>query len=158
MFTELFFILLVAGLILVGAEVFVPGGILGAMGALALLGAVVLGFVAFPAYGLWIALGMVVLVGVAFLLWIKIFPGTRMGKSMTVATDLADSKATQAGLTELTGKVGVATSDLRPGGFAEIEGRRRDVITRGEMIARGESVVVLEVESNRIVVTGKRKD
>ena len=150
--TELFFILLVAGLILIGAEIFVPGGILGALGALALLGAIALGFLTFPAYGGWIAMGIVLLVGVALLLWIKIFPGTRIGKSMTVSNDLADSKATESGLAELLGNEGLTSSELRPGGFAEIEGKRRDVITRGEMIANGQPIVVVKVESNRIVV------
>ncbi len=36
--------------------------------------------------------------------------------------------------------------------FAEIEGRRVDVVTRGEMISAGSTVRVLDVESNRVVV------
>ena len=157
MVTELFFILLVAGLLLIGAEIFVPGGILGAIGAAALLGAVVCGFIAFPSFGLWIAMGIIVLVGAAIFLWIKIFPRTNIGRSMTVSMDLAESKGTESGLEDLTGKEGITTSNLRPGGFAEIEGKRRDVITRGEMIAGGQPVVVIEVEANRIVVKEKGK-
>ena len=152
MLTEVFFTLLVAGLILVGAEIFVPGGILGVMGGIALLGAVVFGFLAFPGYGAWIAIGILVLLGVIIVLWVKIFPRTGMGKRMTVSTDLKRWKATNPGLDALVGKEGVSSSDLRPAGFAEIEGRRIDVVTRGEMINAGQPVRVLEVESNRVVV------
>ena len=40
-------------------------------------------------------------------------------------------------LQSLTGATGEALSDLRPGGFALIDGQRVDVITRGEVIPRG---------------------
>jgi membrane-bound serine protease (ClpP class) len=41
---------------------------------------------------------------------------------------------------------------LRPAGHATIDGRRVDVVSRGEMIAEGVPVVVVEVEGNRVVV------
>jgi len=150
---QLYIILLIAGLFLVGAEIFVPGGILGVMGAVALLIAVVIAFPAFgPMWGMVSAVAVIVLVGVVMLLWIKIFPRTSLGKRMTVSSDLHDSKATEDGLTELINKTGEAISDLRPSGFASIEGRRTDVVTEGQMISKGERVKVIEVEGNRVVV------
>lgn len=152
MATELFFILLGVGLLLIGAEIFIPGGILGAMGIASLLGAIVLGFVAFPGYGEWIALSIIVLTGIAIILWIKIFPNTRLGRQMMVSNDLSTSKASEEGIENLLDKTGITTSKLRPGGFAEIDGKRKDVITRGEMIARGAKIKVIDIEANRIVV------
>jgi len=154
MAAELFFMLLIAGLLLVGAEIFVPGGILGIMGGLALLGAIIAGFNAFPDYGWVIAFSIVFLVGIVMLLWIKIFPSTGIGRRMTVSTDLSASKGTQAGLEDLVGKQGTALSSLRPGGFARIDGKRVDVITQGEMLSKGDTVLVVDVESNRVVVRG----
>ena len=55
---HLFIIFLVTGLIFVGAEIFVPGGILGVFGGLALIGACITGFNAFPGYGAVIVLGI----------------------------------------------------------------------------------------------------
>lgn len=52
----------------------------------------------------------------------------------------------------LTGATGVALSDLRPAGVAEIEGRRTDVVTEGEYVAAGEPVEVLRDEGYRRVV------
>lgn len=150
---QIFFICLIAGLLLVGAEIFVPGGVLGAIGALALVGAIVTGFTSFgPTAGAYIAIGIVFLLGLTIYIWARFFPQTRLGKQMTVSKDLATSKATEVGLADLLGKEGVAVSDLRPAGFARIDGTRVDVVTQGGMISQGTHVVVVEVESNRVVV------
>jgi len=150
---QLFIVLLVAGLMLIGAEIFVPGGVLGVIGAFALLGAIISGLRAFgPAVGGYIAVAIIILMGVVITLWIKLFPKTKIGKTMTVSRDLSSFKGTQARIKELVGKEGQAVSDLRPGGFAAINGRRVDVVTQGEMISKGESVRVIEVEANRVIV------
>jgi len=155
---ELFFILLITGLVLIGAEIFVPGGILGIAGALALLGAVGIGFFVFPQHGGWVALGVLFLAGLAIYLWARFFPGSVLGKRMTVLGDLHESKGTDARLKDLVGKDGTALSGLRPSGFAEIDGRRVDVITRGEMLDKGARLRVIQVESNRVVVTERKED
>ncbi len=138
--------------VLLRAEIFVPGGVLGAIGGIALIGAALTGMWAFPGFGLYIAVGIVVLTGVAVALWIKLFPRSGMGRRMTVATDMRAAKATEDGLEALLGREGEARSDLRPGGFAMIEGRRVDVISEGGLIARGTLVRVVEIEGNRVVV------
>ncbi len=52
----------------------------------------------------------------------------------------------------LTGAVGIARSDLRPGGFAEIAGARVDVVSRGEYIHAGSAIEVIADEGYRRVV------
>ena len=150
---QLFFILLISGVILVGAEVFVPGGVLGTVGVLAVLAAVITGFSAFgPVAGGYIAFGVIILMGVAIALWIKLFPGSPFGRRMTVSADLKLSKGTQSGLADLVGKRGEADSPLRPSGFAMLDGKRVDVVTQGEMLDKGTPIVVVRVESNRVIV------
>jgi membrane-bound serine protease (ClpP class) len=150
---QMFIILLLAGLFLVGAEIFVPGGVLGVIGVVAVLGAVIAGFNAFgPAVGTYIAFGIVVLLGAALIVWIKVFPSTPFGRGMTVATNLKTSKGTQSGLAALVGKQGTADSTLRPSGFAVLDGKRVDVVTEGGMIEKGTPVVVVRAEGNHVVV------
>jgi membrane-bound serine protease (ClpP class) len=60
------------------------------------------------------------------------------------------SSADTAG--ELIGMTGTATSNLRPAGKAEINGRRLDVVTEGEYILKGAAVVVTEAHGSRLVV------
>jgi len=150
---SVFLILLVAGLFLVGAEIFMPGGVMGTLGGLALLAAAITSFLVFgPGGGTLVSLLIIILVGAAFLLWIKIFPNTALGKKMTVHDDLAKAKGTQEGLDSYLDKTGVALSDLRPSGYATIEGKRLDVVTEGQMISKDEKIKVVEVEGNRVVV------
>ncbi len=64
----------------------------------------------------------------------------------------AQKKGLGRGLDALLGKEGSTKSDLHPGGIAVIDGRRVDVVTEGGMIAKGQSIRVIEVEGNRVVV------
>jgi membrane-bound ClpP family serine protease len=149
---QLFALLLASGLILIGIELFVPGAVLGVMGGLALIGAVITGFTAFPGFGGYIAFGILLLTVVVLGLWIRVFPRTRIGQKMTVSQDLSSSRAGEDGLTMLAGKTGRAVSDLRPAGFATIDGRRVDVVTEGGMIPHDAAVRVVKVDGNRVVV------
>lgn len=150
---QIFIVLMIVGLILIGAEIFVPGGFLGIIGGLALVGAIFAAFKAFgPTAGGYITIGIIVLVGIVIMLWAKYFPETSLGKKMTVSNDLSAAKGTEPGLDKLMGKDGKALSDLRPAGFARIDGRRVDVVTQGEMISKGKHVRVIEIEANRVIV------
>jgi len=150
---EWFIMLLVAGLMLIGAEVFVPGGVLGVVGAIALMTAAVIGFSLFPpAVAIMIAVGMIVLVGVVIALWIRIFPHTSIGRQMTVMRNLKDAKGTDSTLDGLVGKIGISRSVLRPAGYVEVENRRIDVVTEGEMIECNMPVRIIAVEGNHVIV------
>jgi membrane-bound serine protease (ClpP class) len=147
-----FFGLLVSGLLLLGAEVFVPGAVLGVFGGLCLLGACIAGFQAFPGYGPHITAAVLVLSGVSIAVWIRFFPGSPLGRRMTVSRDLGNAHAGDETLAVLVGRRGTAASDLRPAGYARIDGQRVDVVTQGGMISKGEPVRVLAVEGSRVVV------
>jgi membrane-bound serine protease (ClpP class) len=60
--------------------------------------------------------------------------------------------AQDASVADLEGKDGTVVSALRPAGRACIGGRRYDVVSSGDFIEKGASVVVTEVSGNRIVV------
>ena len=58
----------------------------------------------------------------------------------------------------LTGTMGIALSDLRPAGLAEIAGARVDVITRGDYIDAGDVIEVILDEGYRRVVRRAKQD
>jgi membrane-bound serine protease (ClpP class) len=150
---QIYYGLLIAGVLLIGAEVFVPDGILGTMGALFLLGAAVIGFFEFPFPIAALALvGKILLVCVSIFLWIRIFPKTPFGKKMMVSENLKTAHATDESLPSLVGKKGTTTSTCCPSGFADIDGKRIDVISDGDMISAGTEVIVTKVEGYRILV------
>jgi len=150
---ELFFILLTAGLLMIGGEVFLPGAILGIMGGAALLAAIGVGFATFgPVIGAWAAFGIILLVGLTLIVWVKFFPKTRLGRGMTLSTDGSAFKAVDPKLKDLLDAEGEAVTDLRPAGIAKIGGQTLDVLTEGNLIDKGSRIKVVNVESNRIVV------
>lgn len=149
-----FIILLISGVGLVCAELFIPGGVLGLMGGLALLGAMVIVFFeeSFKGQEAIVVMGVMGVTFLSFLLWLRVFPRSRVGKALASSEDLSAANATEDGLDALLEQEGPAMSDLRPAGYARISGQRVDVVTRGEMIEEGKTVRVIEVEGNRIVV------
>jgi membrane-bound serine protease (ClpP class) len=46
----------------------------------------------------------------------------------------------------------VAVTPLHPAGIGLFDGRRLNVVTRGEFVDRGQTIVVAEARGNRIVV------
>lgn len=50
---------------------------------------------------------------------------------------------------------GVAVTDLRPSGVALIDGKRLDVVSRGEYLEKTSNVVVIAVTGNQIIVSKK---
>lgn len=57
---------------------------------------------------------------------------------------------------DLLGKSGVAVSELRPAGVAEIAGERLDVTTEGDYVRAGSRIVVVRAEGMRLVVRVER--
>lgn len=147
----LLIILLMAGSLLIGIEIFVPGAVAGTLGGIALFVAVIIAFTISAKCGLWILLGVVFLTILTVIMWVRLFPRTTMGRKMTLSED---GTAFKAGETQdsLAGKSGITLSQLRPAGYVEIDGKRLDVITEGGIIEKGQPVTVVKVIGNRIVV------
>ena len=112
--TSLLIILLAAGSLLIGAEIFIPGAVAGTLGALALTGAVLVAFGISTTCGFYVAIGVVVLSGVTVALWIKLFPRSSIGKAMTLSEDGKSFKATDQH-PSLLNKTGVAAPTMPSG-------------------------------------------
>jgi membrane-bound serine protease (ClpP class) len=150
---EFYLVLLVAGLLMMGAEVFIPGGIIGGIGGLFLLGAIAISFQVFSmVMALYITAATVILVGISIVLWIKIFPRTGVGQRMVVTRDESTFKASPAALAALLGQEGIAACDLRPAGYVMFGLSRVDVVSDGMMIQKNSRVKVVKVEGFRVVV------
>lgn len=79
-------------------------------------------------------------------------PRDRSGGGVPEATSAAASGASDAPARIRPGARGRAVSDLRPGGFAILEGRRVDVSSQGEYIERGAEIEVAKVAGDAIFV------
>lgn len=146
--------LLAAGLLLIAAEVFIPGGVAGVIGGLALLAAMAVGLLVFPApWGFISAISIVVFGGLALLLWVQIFPRTRTGRRITLRSDGADFKSGAPLPAELLGATGEALTALRPAGTALIAGKRYDVLADGGVwLAAGSALRVSAIRDGHVLV------
>jgi membrane-bound serine protease (ClpP class) len=152
-------LLLILGLGLIVAEVFFPGfGVLAVLATAAIVGSLVMAFQESTAAGVRFLIATVVMVPVVIVLGFKLFPKSPFGKRM-VAGGL--SFGSQASLDQrdlaLVGQDGTIEADCRPAGMARIDGRRVDVVTRGEWLESGARVRVVEVQGNRVVVARREE-
>jgi membrane-bound serine protease (ClpP class) len=155
---EMLLILIATGIILLIAEIYLPGAIAGIFGGISLFAAVLYGYAQFgAANGTLIAVAVALLTCGIAVLWLKYFPRTSMGRKITLEQDMSDATAANPELHQLIGKEGEASSELRPAGFATFDKKRVDVVTQGEMIAKGERVRVVDVKGNRVVVAVIKK-
>ena len=60
--------------------------------------------------------------------------------------------STSIGLENMVGKSGIATSDLRPSGWALVGDKKIFVVTEGEFVDNDQPIKVLSVDGNRVVV------
>ena len=148
-------LLCMLGLALIFAEViFVSMGLIGIAAGVCLLSAI---FVAFQqSIGFGIGMSIFEAFAAPTVMWasFKILPMTPFGKKL-ILTGPPTAGSAAAGdqrLAELLHKTGVTLSPLRPTGFARIDGRKIDVVSRGEMLPKDCDIVVLEVSGNRVVV------
>ena len=142
--------LLVVGAALLFLETLLPGMVAGSIGFLCLLAAVILGFRDFGFQaGSFILAGVLVGLLIGTWGWLKYFPDSRVAKRF-----ISHSAVGELGVDrhELMHGTGVALTQLRPSGTAEINGQRVDVVTEGGLIERGAKLRVVAVEGSRIVV------
>ncbi|MEA5047854.1 MAG: NfeD family protein [Eubacteriales bacterium] len=151
-------ICLVIGLVMLVIELFTPGiGVAGATGLVALIAVVVmqLGW-GNPRVALYI-IAISLLIIILALIWIiRSLQRGRLSKSFLVLNEQVDGTSVPdvaSAKSDLVGKSGIALTPLRPAGIAEIEGKRVDVMTAGEFLAKGCRVTVAKAEGMHILVS-----
>lgn len=148
---EWIIVLGIAGFLLLAAEVFVPGMVLGILGTLSLVASVVIAYLQHGAFLGSITLVIVLFGSMAgFLAWMALFPRTSIGRRLilTSAPDKADKSAVDC----LLGQIGEALTPLRPAGTILLGGRKLDVISEGELVEAGDAVEIIRHEGLRTIV------
>lgn len=146
--------LLVTGIILLVLELFVPGGILGLIGASAIVVSLFLAGYDLTHMAISISIAIVVAI-VSFIILFK-WVGTERGLFNKIV--LRDRTTTEQGYvsaksrTDLIGKTGISVTPLRPAGTIVINHERLDVVTEGNYIEQNKNVKIIHVEGMRIVV------
>ena len=145
---------LVAGMVLVISEFFLPGGILGGLGVLLVIISGVLGVYSYPDHGLFIILGEIVGVALCTVAGFYLLTRTRAAKMLTLelAQKADEGYVSAASDISLLNREAVVLTALRPSGTIKAGDKRVDAVSNGVFIDEGTRVRVVEVHGSRVVV------
>ncbi|WP_396266338.1 nodulation protein NfeD [Halobacillus amylolyticus] len=147
-------ILLVLGIGLIVAELFLPGGIAGIAGIAAVVTSLMLSSADMGHMAMSIGIALLITIIVSIILVKKI--GFERGFFRHVI--LNDSTSAEKGYVstmnrlELIGMEGETITPLRPSGTALIDEERMDVVSEGSFIGANQPVKIVKIEGARVVV------
>lgn len=146
--------LFLAGMILIVAEFFLPGGIMGILGFLLIVASTVTGVMNYPEYSLFIIMGEVLGLVIGVAIGMYILAKTPVGNVIV----LGDTMSSAAGYSSpsvdpaLKGQFAIAHTTLRPAGTIMVGDQRVDAVSDGTFIDAGAKVKIITVEGHRVVV------
>jgi len=150
-------LLLVIGLALVVAEVFVPsGGLIGFLAFCTITGAVIVAFMENSMIGLMILAISIIGLPVVIALGLKWWPHTPIGKRVLLdspqGNEVLPDDPRRRVLKGLVGKVGRAKSKMLPSGAVVVDGRTIDAVSEGLAIDAGQPIQVVAVHGVEVIV------
>ena len=147
--------LFIAGVLLVAAEVVVPGAILGVLGGLFLIAGVFAAFVQLGPVEGAVATGVALVIGaVTLYLEFVLLPKTRLARTFSMSETVAGrSQPELAERNTVIGREAVAVTLLAPSGYVEVEGRRYEAFCRSGQADLGARLRVVELDNFRLIVT-----
>jgi membrane-bound ClpP family serine protease len=149
-------LLQLAGIVVIIAEIIIPSG-----GLISVIAITLFGYSLFLVFhDISVATGIVFITADVIIIPVLILVGLKLLARSPAMLKRELSRAAgftsqSANLADYLGKEGTATSDLRPAGRAVIDGKRVDVVSRGEYINKGSAIVVSAVTGNQIIVRPK---
>ena len=147
-------ILFVAGVLLIAAEVILPGGIIGLAGGGALVAGIIVAYNEYGASGAFIAAAVaVVLVVGALIIEFKILPNTPMGQRLFLKNSVESTSTYSKGDDSMIGAEGETITALGPTGFVRIDGRKLEAASRSGFIDKHERIKVTGRDNFRIIVS-----
>ena len=149
-------ILLVAvGITLIALEIIIPGGILGAIGAVCILAGCVVSFSEFGATGGLISTAIILtLTGITVWLVFKALSKTTLGNRAFLSKSV-DGVSSSYGeeAKQLIGKSGTSKTTLAPSGYIIVDGTRYEAFCQTGMIEANTPVEVIGADNFRLIVS-----
>lgn len=147
------FILLAVGLLLIFLEFFLPGGVMGTIGALVVLASIALFAMQTDSMILILLYTIGSIVSVALLFRFALWRIRHGEPGKTIYSDDDQEGFTASAFDKgAIGKIGIVDTDLRPGGHIIVEDKRHSAISRSGYIPKGEKVKVLGGEGESLIV------
>lgn len=145
--------LFVLGVVLLILEIFVPGGILGLFGIIAMITGIILTVDTLAQGVFYVGLLLITLAGLfvlSFRMRIR-FMWEKFALKIC-QTQKEGYVVPKQSFANFLDKQGIALSQLRPAGTADFSGERLDVVTEGAFVSSGSRIKVIAVEGKRVIV------
>lgn len=149
-------ILQLVGVVVIIAEIILPSG-----GILSIVALGVFGYSLFIVFNeISMTIGFSFVAADLILIPVLVIVGLKLLASspVTLRKTLSRKEGVSSQSSELESYVGTqgnAVTDLRPAGIAVINGKRVDVVTRGEYLEKDSAIIVTAVTGNQIIVRKK---
>jgi len=160
MLTILGIICLIAGFVLIGIEMVIPGFSVPGISGIICLVAGVLFLADSVAEGIFITIVVLAFLGilVAVMLWLLSKGKFRSPIILEAEQTKTEGYLSSSDLNYLLGKKGTAATDLRPSGMVKIDGISFDVISDGSYILKGSKIEIIKVEGSKLVVKREEEE
>ncbi|UFU01388.1 nodulation protein NfeD [Radiobacillus kanasensis] len=147
-------VFVIIGIVLMVAELFVPGGILGVLGIASIVGAL---FMSSADIG-HMAMSIAIAILISIVVFAVLFKRIGLEKGFFRHIILRDATTSEKGYVstvsrlDLIGLQGVSLTPLRPSGTGLFDGERLDVVTEGGYVKEQSNIRVVKTEGARIIV------
>lgn len=152
-------LLLFFGLLFILLEFYMPGGIMAVIGTLLLL--VSIGTIAEQTDSLAAVIVFICVEALLLFLLIKYtlryIPRAKTGISIYLNKDQEGYQASQYD-EKAIGKIGVVVTDLKPGGYIFVDGKKQQAISQTGYIPEGDKVKVIDGEAESLIVKVFKED
>lgn len=151
-------ILFIAGFVLIGVEMIIPGfSVPGVVGTICLLVGIFISSDSLKE-GAIITIILLVLLGIMLAIILSLFTKGKLRSPIILDEEQKKDKGyiSSSDLNYLLGKQGIASTDLRPAGTVNIDGIEFDVISESRYIPQDTKVVIYRVQGSKLIV--KQKD
>ncbi len=147
-------ILFLIGIILIGFEVILPGGIIGAIGGISIVAGIAVSYTEYGMNGAFIAgAAAVALVAISLYIEFKILPNTKLGKRFFLRDSVEGSVKYSRADDEVIGQVCETATALGPTGFVIVNGTRVEAASKSGFIDKNEQVKITGRDNFRIIVS-----
>lgn len=150
-------LLLIAGFVLVGIEMVLPGFSVPGVSGIICLVAGVFALADSAMEAAVITLAVLAVLGILMAVILKFLSNGRLKTPIVMDEEQQRTKGylSSSDLNYLLGKQGVTMTDLRPVGIGRFDGVNFDVMSGGNYIPKGTEVEIIKVEGSKLLVQEK---
>ena len=148
------FIILILGFLLIAIELFLVPGVtfFGVAGITMLIIGIIYAFLQFSLTAAFLFLILALSLVILLVIWF-FRKGINRGLSLKNRETISQGfRPFSKSYERYLNKTGIALSTLRPAGFIKIESEKLEAVSQGEFINEGETIQVIKVEGNKLIV------